>query len=577
MANIQCGQLLLSVQGGMLTARLNGMGLIAEPAPLYLLRDENGNRFSSADFGGETECTQLQDGMLLSITSHPDIYDVRVDFCETEQGITVSYTVSARWPAGIPGNTSVSFPWLPALSLPEAAERFPSAPVSKTCGASGMQLKGFCFPPYCLERGDGAGLGVYFPVAAANLTWDVCKNAELGRISNRNMLETHNLKLRLSQAPAMIAEMQLWPLSGGWAECFRRFREEVRRDVDFSQYHRQDLQWIRDCTLTHFTYAFGKEFFDYAAGEADLSRLLEQGAAFGGYDTMILWHEYPRLGVDGRTQWDLFEEYPGGIRYLKKLIAQAHGRGVKVIIPFKPWDRSPEENDRQTTRRIADLMRELDADGIFFDTMNTVPAAFRAAIDAQRPGVVFMVESEPCEQHAIESITCSWNQYHTEPSMPEANLLRFLFPEQTRFAIARWHTGKLKDMAIERAVFNGEGMVIWQDVFGCWLPYSETQKEKILEWKGLLGDYRDIFQSSEAIPLIRTEKSGLYANLFQQGGRAIITLYNDTDVPMEGALVSAQEYTSVETLRAAQELSIAAGTICGKLRPGSTAVLLLHD
>lgn len=576
MANIQCGQLLLTVQGGMLQAQLNGMQLIPEPAPLYVLRDEAGNGFSSADFGEEKDCTQFPDGMLLSVTSHPDIYDVRVDFCRTERGIAVSYTVRARWPEGIPGNTSVSFPWLPALALPEAAERFPSAPVSKSCGASGMQLKGFCFPPYCLERGDGTGLAVYFPVAAANLTWDVCKNAELGKISSRKMLENHNLKLRLSQAPAVIADMQLWPLSGGWTECFQRFRKEVRRDVDFTQYHRKDLQWIRDCTLTHFTYAFGKEFFDYDSRKADLTRLFKQGEEFGGYDTIILWHEYPRLGVDARTQWNLFEEYPGGIQYLKDLIAQAHDRGVKVIIPFKPWDRSPEENDLQTTQRIANLMRELDADGIFFDTMNTVPAAFRAAIDAQRQGVVFMVESEPCEQHAIESITCSWNQYHTEPSMPEANLLRFLFPEQTRFAIARWHTGKLKDMAIERAVFNGEGMVIWQDVFGCWIPYSETQKKKILEWKRLLGDYRDVFQSPDAIPLIRTEQSGLYANLFRQGDRAIMTLYNDGDAPVEGALIPAHGYPFVEALRAAEDLHVVEGMICGKVCPGATAVLLLH-
>lgn len=489
--------------------------------------------------------------------------------------IAVSYTISARWPEGIPGNTWISFPWLSALALPEAEERFPSAPTSKRCGDSSMQLKGFCFPPYCLERRDGTGLGVYFPVAAANLTWDVCKNADLGRITNRKKLENHRLKLRLAQTPAMVADLRLWPLTRGWQECFTRFRGEARRDVDFSQYRRQDLAWIRDCALVHFTYAFGNEFMDASSGRPDLQRLLEQGAEFGGYDALILWHEYPRLGVDGRTQWDLFEDYPGGLPYLRELIAQAHAKGVRVVIPFKPWDRSPEENDRQTTHRIADLMRQLDADGIFFDTMNTVPAPFRRAIDERRPGVVFMVESEPCEQRAIESITCSWNQYHTEPSMPEANLLRFLFPEQTRFGIARWHTGKLKDMAIERAVFNGEGIVIWQDVFGCWMPYSESQRRKILQWKKLLGEYRAVLQTPDAIPLIRTEQEYLYANLFRQGDRAIVTLYNDAQTPAEGPLICAQGYRTVQSLRGAEGLSVSNGVVCGKLSPGIAAVLLL--
>lgn len=152
-----------------------------------------------------------------------------------------------------------------------------------------------------------------------------------------------------------------------------------------------------------------------------------------------------------------------------------------------------------------------------------------------------------------------------------------LLPEQTRFAIARWHTGKLKDMAIERAVFNGEGMVIWQDVFGCWLPYSQGQKEKIAGWKRIFREYRPLFGSPDAIPLIRTEQPGLYANLFPQGDRAVITLYNDGEVALGGPLVSARAYSFAEALRAVEDLTITAGTICGKLRPGATAVLLLHN
>jgi len=72
---------------------------------------------------------------------------------------------------------------------------------------------------------------------------------------------------------------------------------------------REDLRWIRDTCLCHFTYAFSREFFDYESGRPDLDKLLQEGEAFGGYDCILLWHEYPRLGLDSRTQWDFYDDY----------------------------------------------------------------------------------------------------------------------------------------------------------------------------------------------------------------------------------------------------------------------------
>ncbi len=54
--------------------------------------------------------------------------------------------------------------------------------------------------------------------------------------------------------------------------------------------------------------------------------------------------------------------------------------------------------------------------------------------------------------------------------------------------------GAQKDNEIKRAMFNGCGLVIWQDVFGAWLPFDAAQKERIRVWKSLYGAYRDCFQ-----------------------------------------------------------------------------------
>ena len=54
-------------------------------------------------------------------------------------------------------------------------------------------------------------------------------------------------------------------------------------------------------------------------------------------------------------------------------------------------------------------------------------------------------------------------------------MFRFVFPEHPLNMVSRWSVGSDKDSIIKRAAFNGMGLVIWQDVFGAWLPFSKKQ------------------------------------------------------------------------------------------------------
>ncbi|KAI9988790.1 hypothetical protein PInf_022374 [Phytophthora infestans] len=47
---------------------------------------------------------------------------------------------------------------------------------------------------------------------------------------------------------------------------------------------------------------------------------------------------YPNIGVDNLNQWDLLRDLPGGVEGVKGVIADFHRRGVRVIIPYNPWD-----------------------------------------------------------------------------------------------------------------------------------------------------------------------------------------------------------------------------------------------
>lgn len=573
---VTAGALTLAHDEGLLTVSLNGKTLPGSPCPVFRVWLEGVGNFVSDGMACEAKVDTSENFSLLNITYTSGALWARVGFLSENNEIRVSVTLKAAWRDGIPGRATLELPWLAALCPSGAAERFPAKTAAKPSGATCLQMKKLCPPPYCAETAAGEGIAAYFPLDAANLSWDPCRNIDLCDIASRKELEACRMSVRLSESPTMAADVRLWPLSDGWRECFTRFRREIRARVPQTQYEREDLQWMRDVRLTHFSYAFGREFFDYSTGRPNLDALLDAGEAFGGYDAILLWHEYPRLGLDARTQWDFYDDYPGGRAALRALVDRAHQRNVRVFLPFKPWDRSPVENDAQTTARIAALIAELDLDGVFFDTMNTVPESFRAAIDAAKPGVVFITESEPHEYRALEMITSSWNQYRTEISMPESNLMRFLFPKHTRGGISRWHVGAQKDIAIERALFNGEGMIIWQDVFGAWLPYSQAQKREICAVKRLLAEHADLLNTQDCVPLLTTAAPGVYANGFFDGDRAAVTLYLTGDAPYEGDLLARLPYQTARECRDALPMTMRGGVLHGRLTPGRTALVLLE-
>src|SRR5262249_52385414 len=151
---------------------------------------------------------------------------------------------------------------------------------------------------------------------------------------------------------------------------------------------------------------------------------------------------YPRIGIDERTQWEFYDDFPGGRAGLRAMAHRARERGVRFFVPYKPWDRSAELHGRQTApdaEELARLVADVEADGVFLDTMSAIDPAFRKAIDAVRPGVVFCSEGRATGK-AFEVITGSWDQSPnrdpeqgnwsaSEESMPGVDLWRFTFPE----------------------------------------------------------------------------------------------------------------------------------------------------
>lgn len=59
---------------------------------------------------------------------------------------------------------------------------------------------------------------------------------------------------------------------------------------------------------------------------------------YGGIDSLLMWPTYTNIGADDRSQFDLFDAMPGGREGVRQVVEQLHAAGVKVLLPYNPWD-----------------------------------------------------------------------------------------------------------------------------------------------------------------------------------------------------------------------------------------------
>ncbi|MHC4737137.1 MAG: formylglycine-generating enzyme family protein, partial [Planctomycetota bacterium] len=84
---------------------------------------------------------------------------------------------------------------------------------------------------------------------------------------------------------------------------------------------------------------YDENLYDKIKGEYTIESYLDNGTRrFGGYDAIVLWQAYPRIGFDDRNQFDFYRDMPGGLKGLRELSRAIHKRGVKVFIDYNPWD-----------------------------------------------------------------------------------------------------------------------------------------------------------------------------------------------------------------------------------------------
>ena len=192
-----------------------------------------------------------------------------------------------------------------------------------------------------------------------------------------------------------------WP---AWRDALARWRDEARAGYDGSAYER--LEWTQSCFSVALVWLWDERLYDHEAQRFTPERLLAEAAAeFGGYDAVVLWHAYPVIGIDERNQFDWYRDVPG----IRELVATFQQRDVRVFVDYNPWDVGTRREPVGDAAAVAELVRELGADGVFLDTMKEAMPELRAAL----PDAAFEGESTlPLARIADHHL--SWAQWFAD-------------------------------------------------------------------------------------------------------------------------------------------------------------------
>ena len=209
-----------------------------------------------------------------------------------------------------------------------------------------------------------------FPTILEFPSKDICVMLDNENSSFR--LDAHNVKealwpstdLQIGQKDSLTIFKGTFKIfSGDWHKAFNWFRNKIRSKFDFSFYHRSGFQKYKKDFLAYHSFVFNHRIYDPESNQYIIKNFLNNAKKeYGGFDQFYFWHAYPRVGVDPRDQFALYDDLPGGLNGLKEFVNKSHQLGTHVYLAYNPWDVIGKRDDMYKAQ--ADVLGAVGADGL---------------------------------------------------------------------------------------------------------------------------------------------------------------------------------------------------------------------
>ena len=311
--------------------------------------------------------------------------------------------------------------------------------------------------------------------------------------------------------------------SGEWQEGLKMmFQDRYLFDLEeFNNtlYDRKDLNWIKNKYIITLQFAWDQQFYNSDTKKFSLYTYLEDGQKkFGGYDVYGIWPTWPRLGVDQRNQWELYEDLPYGLPKLKELSGYCKANGTRFFISYNPWDQSTDEQDPY--KSMASLIKNIDADGVVLDTRGSSSFKLQNAADSVKQGVVMYSEGMAITKDMPGIL--SGRVHNAISRSPILNLNKLIKPDFAIFRVCVLNRGRIhRDLAI--SFFNGYGTEI--NTFDPGRPdWLEEEYLYLGKTTRILRENSSVFLNTDWVPLIPTLQDNVYVNKWRKGSKSIFTV-----------------------------------------------------
>ena len=327
--------------------------------------------------------------------------------------------------------------------------------------------------------------------------------------------------------------------SASWLAGVQAWRADRRSRVRYNttDYTRSELGWSQRVFSQVQLLVWDRSLYDPGRREYTVNRFLsETERRIGPIDAVLLWHVYPNLGLDERNQFDLLRDLPGGLPALKNVVDDFHHHNVKVFFPILVWDTGTREPTLPLASELAGILKEIGADGINFDTLESPPPAFRvAAIEGGHP-----LALEPQFEIRDESLswsTLGWNDWVTwedapYPFTPMVSQSRWIEPRHMVNVTDRFTRDKTN--SLQHAFFNGEGYAILENLWGFWYQMTPHDAEAVLRFTRIERAFPDNFISRDWQPHTPTVQYGVFASKFPTASRTLLSVVNRNEYDIDG-------------------------------------------
>ncbi|MCC7524129.1 MAG: SUMF1/EgtB/PvdO family nonheme iron enzyme [Chitinophagaceae bacterium] len=333
------------------------------------------------------------------------------------------------------------------------------------------------------------------------------------------------------------SDTSLWE---AWKNELHKVRTEVKNKINYSGalYTDNNFKWASRCYNVTMLMLFDKRFYDADKGIFNVDDFLQDGIEqFGGYDGVVLWHAYPRIGFDERNQYDFYRGFPGGLVGLKKIVTRFHAKGVRVFIDYNPWDTGTRREGRSDIDLLCEIIKAINADGIFLDTMDGSGEEFRKKLNGVKKGIALESEIEvSAERIKDHHLSWKWIPAYKDGEAPGVLWNKWFERRHLMHMTNRW--AKDHSSELHTAWMNGCGMIIWDNIFGSTNLYNERDKSILRLMLPVQRRYHSIYSGEGWEPLFKTELPGVFASKWFNKNTTIWTLVNTLHKDRFGLLFS---------------------------------------